>query len=191
MNREEIKTQLEINKAERKQLKQQLKDLPVLEVGKWYVYRDKYGQDSIAFYNGNNNETYGFNCSGEFQDKAYWFSSWSGVSENDWIPATDKEVETALIKEAKKRGFKEGVDFESDGEVWTLKGNIDFKYRNNILNMWSDTSETKADGYISEGKGFEPIFMEGKWAEIIEPKTIHLNGDYTIEDLESKIKELK
>ena len=36
MKKEEIEQRLIENKQERKQLKQQLKDLPSLEVGRWY-----------------------------------------------------------------------------------------------------------------------------------------------------------
>ena len=70
--------------------------------------------------------------------------------------ATDQEVETALIKEAKKRGFKEGV---------TIKC-----LNNNFHNTYKLKS-TFNDLYIEDGDlwfGTEEIFINGKWAEIIE-----------------------
>jgi hypothetical protein len=67
--------------------------------------------------------------------------------------ATDKEVEEALIKEAKKIGFKEGVHFIDvvDGELEVVDGD-GYKYYPNtdILTLNSDH-----------------IYRNGKWAEII------------------------
>lgn len=81
------------------------------------------------------------------------------------VKATPKEVESALIKEAERRGFKEGVLVNIEKLVpsynpdMVLKGNIDF-------------SEFKEAGYIWFGK--QLIFDNGKWAEIIpnEEETI-------------------
>ena len=115
MKKEEIEQRLAENKQERKQLKQQLKDLLSLEVGVWYKY---YG--SLLCFKGNETTSkiikcYGF-CSG--WDEA--ISCGLGSDLNKWTPATDKEVEEALIKEAKKRGFKEGVIFVSTFSGATL-----------------------------------------------------------------------
>ncbi len=76
-----------------------------LEVGKWY----KTPRCQHLMYlksisdNGVDGNGYGINVVGA------WFDYIEGVNMDDTVIATDKEVETALIKEAKKRGFKEGV----------------------------------------------------------------------------------
>lgn len=73
------------------------------------------------------------------------------------IEATPKEVEEALIKEAKKRGLKEGSRIKDlqTGKIKTLK----FKE----LSFYSDML---CDGYGCA------IFENGKWAEIVKTKTI-------------------
>lgn len=68
--------------------------------------------------------------------------------------ATCEEVETALIKEAKKRGFKEGVSC-----VWKEDG---IYHRN----MNGDLEYSIEGGYLKVGSYI--IFDEGKWAKIIE-----------------------
>jgi hypothetical protein len=83
----------------------------------------------------------------------------------DENPATPKEVETALIKEAKKRGFKEGVRFQSFGGrgkhdmCFTMDGR-DIIYDNNSLIIHSE----------NWGWRTAAIFKDGKWAEIVEDK---------------------
>ena len=78
-------------------------------------------------------------------------------------PATDKEVEQALIKEAKERGFKEGVRVER-----LLENNL------GSLGGDSKTCENKQiklyRGHLSIGNLL--IFHKtGKWAEIVETIT--------------------
>ena len=151
--KEEIQQRLIENKQERKQLKQQLKDLPSLEVGKWYW--SKYSKWTYLLYLVSIDDTidsctaYGF-VDGE------WYSQNDINFNTDQVQATDKEVEEALIKEAKKRGFKyENYAYHEKGD---LKGN---------LYGWNRRSDA-----------FD-IFINGKWAEIIKPKRVNLNGDYT------------
>ena len=113
MNKEEIVQRLGELKQEKKQLKKQLKELPSLEVGRWYKskYRDwTYLLYLVSIDNGLDSCTaYGF-----VGDE--WYSTKDINFDADQTPATDKEVETALIKEAKKRGFKEGVKL-SNGNI--------------------------------------------------------------------------
>jgi hypothetical protein len=111
-----------------------------LEVGKWYKQIDKYETDFLLNYQGDTNGSYGFWNLG--------YGEWSFSSDDLGLqatPATDKEVEDALIKEAKRRGFKEGVKFKclynhiiggscvpmlgSDGLLWIEKGCV---FRNGI-----------------------------------------------------------
>jgi hypothetical protein len=69
-------------------------------------------------------------------------------------PATDKEVEEALIKEAKKRGFKEGVRF---------KCLYNHDYKGKCIPLFC------SDGYLWLEGGC--VFKDGKWATIVETIT--------------------
>jgi hypothetical protein len=125
-----------------------------LVVGKWYKYHDNY-QESLMVWN-NSEDTYGF-WGNEYRDDLSFHISY------DKIPATDKEVEEALIKEAKKRGFKEGV--RVDKLLYTNIGS---------LNGDSKTCENKefklSFGHLFIGNLL--IFHNtGKWAEIVETIT--------------------
>lgn len=85
-------------------------------------------------------------------------------------PATNKEVEEALIKEAKKRGFKEGVEYKNylhstgkiNGSCW--------EFRNGIL--------CQVANYNLHNIHY--IMKDGKWAEIIEETKPTIAG-YEIE----------
>lgn len=161
MKKEEIEQRLIENKQERKQLKQQLKDLPSLEVGRWYKYNDGvFNYQGVKCYI----QGYGIDVLGIWLDVCNL-----GESPQDWIPATDKEVEEALIKEAKKRGFKKGVEFISLRES---KEKVFFS------SFWQ--MDYSKDLWVLGSKSFNGIiFKDGKWAEIIQPKTVELNGNYT------------
>jgi hypothetical protein len=120
--------------------------------GKWY----KNDVGCIFNYNGvkdSDNDAcgYGIGCSG----------AWQEVDQNGWggryTLATDKEVGDALIKEAKKRGFKEGVQFIDvvDGELEVVDGNV-YQYSLNIDSLTLNSDR---------------IYKNGKWAEILETIT--------------------
>jgi hypothetical protein len=119
-----------------------------LVVGKWY-------KDVIMFcFNGKygNYTQYGFGESGS------WYDNLGVHKYNTYTPATDKEVEEALIKEAKKRGFKEGAvvnqkpAYNGYGGIHTVRSN-DFKYY------------SLEDNFSINGIG---IYKKGKWAEIVK-----------------------
>ena len=118
------------------------------EVGKWYI--KDVGVKSLFVWSGNNNLNYGF-FGGE------WGECWSMNFPKVWRPATDKEVEEALIKEAKRRGLEHG-NFEclfmvtnpyTDGEP-----QYDFDPFFNRLGIYRNV-----------------CFDNGKWAEVIETIT--------------------
>ncbi len=128
-----------------------------LLVGKWYRSGGNlFNVMSIT------NETW-CKCFG-FDMDGWLFDSNRCINNSfNTTPATDKEVSEALIKEAKKRGFKEGVTgvrldnyLYGDGNN-KLKG--DFGYSNGSLHM-----DTTNDYFFG-------IFKEGKWATIIETIT--------------------
>ena len=121
-----------------------------LEIGEWY----HYGADLLVWNGGLS--TYGFSLGVDYLNNAYF-------SVDEAIPATDKEVEEALIKEAKKRGFKEGVKIKgfvcSDEEVSTITEG--FVYSNGELRV-----NCSGDYYT-----MRLIFEDGKWADIIEEES--------------------
>ena len=94
---------------------------------------------------------YGFDAGGFWRED---LSSNYELRKGDY-KATDKEVEQALIKEAKKRGFKEGVvaDLTYCGHRNSRAKILNKNYRYN--GSW-----LSVDGFI--------IFENGKWAEIIK-----------------------
>jgi hypothetical protein len=80
-----------------------------LVVGKWYHYNNW-----LIEYAGKGNfltANYGFDKDGDYfyDNKCNGF----GCTPREWTLATDKEVEEARIKEAKKRGYKYGCVIES------------------------------------------------------------------------------
>lgn len=125
-----------------------------LEVGKWYNYEG------------------GLFCFQGLKDgllRGYgimnYYDSWTdecnlGKRPNLWKSATHQEVEQALIKEAEKRGFKEGVNATRE---WIYpNARLVTLNRNNYTFNPSINSLT-LDGW--------EIFYKGKWAEIItKPK---------------------
>ena len=115
-----------------------------LVVGKWY----KSGK--CLFNYQKNSNVYGF-----FKDGIWTYKNWSwSFRDKNASLATDEEVKQALIKEAKKRGFKEGVNYKSmNNELSVLKA--PFRYqeiKKNTLDIWG--------GYN--------IFKDGVWATIVE-----------------------
>jgi hypothetical protein len=129
---------------------------PKLEVGKWY--KDEDG--SIAFYQGDNVETYGINELGQWISDGSWFYYWN-LEVYEWTQVTDKEVEKALKAEAKRRGFKKCVNFNTawaNEERYADIGHFKYIAANNCLYLDGNT-----------------VFYEGRWAEIIkEPKEVTL-----------------
>ena len=141
-----------------------------LEVGKWYK-KPTFGKLLFLFSgefsktNCNIHPNYGFDYDGSF-------SNTIGVYKTEieqYIPATHQEVETALINEAKKRGFKEGVTVKDlsikQEEIILSNSRFDFYFKDN-------------DAYM----GGACIFDNGQWAEIIEQPT-----EMTVAEIEQKL----
>lgn len=122
-----------------------------LEVGEWYKHVEI--KNSLVF---------------KISELGYgWFNGiykenefWSIEDYNLWIEATPKEVETALINEAKKRGFEVGtcfLDIEHEGyEVCSDEIKI------------CDSCECLS---LQFGEGNGLIYYKGKWAKIIQTIT--------------------
>lgn len=137
-----------------------------LKVGKWYK-KKSYG-DLMFYFNGkytnkNNENNYGFDYDGVFQKEI-------GVHKhevNEYYGATKQEVEQALIAEAKRRGFKQGVKVSRS---WTNRKIVNIQDNNFRLD---DINTLLLYGY--------EIFKDGVWAEIIDDKS----------ELKEEIKELR
>lgn len=116
-----------------------LEDKPKeLFVGKWYKCDDwllMYDKDL-------------YNCSGWFKNR-YEYKYWSfDKKASEVTEATPQEVEEALIKEAKGRGF----DYD------------DFVFEDLTNILWANY-----DSDI-DGKEEKAIFNNGKWSEIVKPE---------------------
>ena len=123
-----------------------------LEVGKWY--KRPHGK-ALFFIVGDPKitpfEVYGFDMEGNWMnlEKARTFPDFE-------IEATEQEVFEALKNEAVKRGFKDGVYFNS------VISNDVFKFNEIYF---------RGDNSIVWSKGCGVIFDNGKWANVISTKT--------------------
>lgn len=119
-----------------------------LEVGKWYNWINK---ELLFFITKIEN------------DQIYYYGFDYGVFENDWIHidndfelATPQEVETALINEAKKRGYE------------NLKHNCLVASNLKINNPCKEYIYRKNKLWIGTEENANCIFHNGVWAEIID-----------------------
>jgi hypothetical protein len=123
-----------------------------LEVGKWY--KDTNVGNVFLVTRVENNFTYciGFSYLGEWsEERGFLTKSYNSIN----VLATQQEVESALIAEAKKRGFKEWVYIDSDwGGVCQLNRN-NYEYDENGC-LWLGDCR---------------VFVDGVWAEIIPTMT--------------------
>ena len=158
------------------------------EVGKWY--KSKNHNITACYVDEHNNYGVSF---GVWKDAMIlnYFEAWT--------LATDKEVEAALIKEAKKRGFKKGVNYISC-TLGDFKTNIEggkegVKYNcNNVMGRKDEVLCGKVifdydyNGLFCSSNGW--IFEDGKWATIIEePKEMTMAEVNKALGYEIKIKE--
>jgi len=140
---------------------------PQFEVGKWYISHNPKSKTKAMFnYNGSSMFIdgyigYGITGSGTWTNEFWHREEESGL----YVLATSSEIKEALIKEAEKRGFKEGVKFKCiDGDEWISP--------NRIVNNKSWEYELNS---LSK-RGQVCIYHNGKWAEIIEEETIKIGG---------------
>jgi len=129
-----------------------------LELRKWYVCK----QDKQLFLCLETKEKgrYGFDSEGWYNTNG----SNLGFSFDRWELATPQEAETALICEAKKRGFEEGAYCNNSNiHEYKVKNNQlkdgHFKFEKNCLN-WHEIDDI-----------WYCVFKDGKFATIIETIT--------------------
>ena len=142
-----------------------------LEAGKWYKLTESYK----PLYKGMVFQFLKY----QHKDKCFAIVDHSafGISDSNYLapptktltPATEEEVKDALIKEAKKRGFKNGVSIKYHVDEI---GNI--RHKQGSCSLRIDTNREMV--YVRNGDvkiQFDAavIFHNGKWAEIVETIT--------------------
>lgn len=141
-----------------------------LKVGKWYKDTTKGYENIMGFVISiddeykNEFQGYGFASNGN------WIVSKKGwnFGSCNWREATQQEVSSALIAEAKKRGFVEGAKFKSsfseNDKIRTVTETDSwyFNINENTLTISTNVIEW------NKAQSNPIIFENGKWAEIIQ-----------------------
>lgn len=140
-------------------LKSYFEEEPKFEKGQWYESNFSHSKH-VALYSGFGGCNVGF-CGEK------WIDSIAILHPENWQPADMTKVKELLIKEAERRGFKEGVCVNGSS----------------VKNRQIDSEEYSIEevGFYMDDFLILP-FETGKWAEIIKPSH---------EDLEKENKELK
>lgn len=99
----------------------------------------------------------GVDCYGNWVNVDYSLDKYKDY----WRPADMQEVKKLLIKEAEKRGFKEGVNFTTP--VTKLKRKV---HSNPFINHTQEGLCVDAGIFGTDTSIFD--FKTGKWAEIVE-----------------------
>lgn len=160
----EINKRIEALEAELQKLKQEVK--PTFEVGKWYK-SDTGGLWFITEFKGLNHQvSYGFNRKRDWVHEDNRHSSGLTL-------ATDKEVEEALINEAKKKikGNYTSVRKVQKNEVFTRHGSLSSvcsELDGKLGSLFWYNPHT--DTLYNYGLGLYIVYEKGKWAEIVESK---------------------
>lgn len=147
-----------------------------LEVGKWYKSLEHPKQliFLVDFKDVQHIKGYGFDTRGNWEKDNNHFS-WGLPSDGDFTEAPPQEVEAALISEAKKRGFKEGVVC-NNSFVWN-----DNKYKDNVFEKGCFEFKDNKLNWNSSNDEWYTIFSDGKWATIIHPEKT------TLEQIEKEL----
>jgi hypothetical protein len=133
-----------------------------LEVGKWYCH-DRSGKGIVNYQGGSSG--YGFSVLNNWRDLIH--DRWSFETHaQEWRLATTEECESALIEEAKKRGYKNGLLIQ---DIYNGKSIED------LVNVSSDLFDYESiKAGVNQGKmalrdsDGSIIFYEGIWAKIIK-----------------------
>lgn len=137
-----------------------------LKVGKWYTYKED-NCDWLMNY-----QEEGFSCYG-FNTNRSWRNDYIMSSGLNWKPATLEETQTALIKEARKRGYTAN-NFKTLKE-YTSGFDTDFNFTH-----LGDTLYC-----MPLGKGGAVVYENGVWAEVVEetqPDKLIPNRWYTLKE---------
>ena len=156
---ENLKAKIEIEVPEIK---------PSLEVGRWYKWNDSENNTNVLINITNINRrkicAYGF-VNNEFKHNCIFYSQkYNREAIENLTLATPEEVKTALVDEAKRRGFTFGKCFkelkdEENGSLFNKSGKCGkfFEFKNNKL--------------FVIGYGRWKVFDNGNWATIVTEPT--------------------
>ena len=125
----------------------------ILEKNKWYKNKE-YG--NLVFYHSNKEDNYGFS----FHQKL-WSNNLHFVLDNTWLPSSEEEVKEALIAEAKRRGYKEGIHISWGKRKGIIKSDFYWATGSDCLSVRVNLTSKK-----DENPNL-PIMLNGKWAEIL------------------------
>lgn len=153
----------------KKRIEQEFPDLFERELNKWYKLNGSHAL--MVYFTGKygNDASYGFGMRGDF------FSTIGAYRGDTFELATHEEVQSALIREAKSRGFV-GVEINPVKDYnWTNQSLIcsdifSYDVFKNLLYV-RDTS-----GYWQE------VFKEGEWASVVENTT-----ELTVAEIEKRL----
>jgi len=157
-----------------------------LETGKWY--KSNLFEEKLYCF------TKFEQCDGYVRRYYYGFSEgvWrldytaSNELDKSWTPATDKEVETALIEEAKRKYNGKTLNPLNKNLL------IGYDYSGVKLNYNKSTFDSRKRLWVASCCGNYNIivFDNGKWAEIIS-EPIELTLEQRIEIIEEQLKIMK
>lgn len=148
------------------------------KVGEWYGDDRSKCCYQVTNVLGNDYYAYGFDWKGIWRDEKMFGKVDDFTVRNPPKKATHQEVETALIKEAKRRGFKEGVRVTDarDGESMQIFGDsFNWSWGGEHCDSELRSSTIDSDRYCV-------VFVKGKWATPIESKK-----DMTVEQIEKQL----
>lgn len=120
-----------------------------LKKGVWYTHKED-SLDWLMNYQGEGAVCYGFNTYG------LWSNSYVMDSKLNWTTATEKEIQTALIKEARKRGYTEN-NFKTLRKG-TSGFDADFNFTYFVDTLFCNPP----------GSGGAAVYEKGVWAKVIE-----------------------
>ena len=137
------------------------KDKGLIPTIGWYKSTQSENSKWLGYYDGSR-FVYGIDAFSR------WIEMDSDTIEEDETLAANEEVEAALIAEAKKRGYKEGVtvfnSFTTSGCQYKIRSQSAYSFRNGTLRL-----------------GVVMLMCDGCWSTIVDTK---------LNDLEKKYKEL-
>ena len=132
-----------------------------LDTGKWY--KSSTDIEFLVYYQSNGFDNYGFLEDQPYRDNLFFGDCWYNMSRL----ATDEEVSAVLKKEAKNRGYKEGV------RIYDV-------YLKEKTRVSSDKLDYEMCGHNPDNYGMclrdsagAIIFSNGKWAQTLpQEKTV-------------------
>ena len=142
-----------------------------MEVGKWY--KGTADIEFLVYYQSNGFDNYGFWEDQPYRDNLLFGDCWYNMSRL----ATDEEVEAALKKEAKKRGYKQGITcaFGKDAHNRIIREN-EIRW----VPDWQDKGALCM--------GMNVIFTQGNWVEILSQEKTVVPMDKALKIIAKKMK---